>query len=68
MAKPEEHYAVALQMASMANQALAEAGDKAPTSEVLALAQLHATLGLLQVEIERPGRGLILPNGSLNGR
>lgn len=63
MAKPEEHYAVALQMANMANQVLTNAGEEAPTHEVLALARLHVALGMLAVEIERPGRGLVLPNG-----
>jgi len=64
MATPEQHYAEALNMAGMVAQALAAAGDKAPSSEVLALAQLHVAMGQLQIEISRPGRGLILPNGT----
>jgi hypothetical protein len=61
MATPEEHYTEALHMASMAAQAMA-AVDVCPTPEVLALAQLHVALGQLKLELDRPGRNIILPN------
>jgi hypothetical protein len=60
MATAEEHYTEALNMAGMVAQALA-AAPQAPTPEVLALANLHIALGHLRLEIERPGRSLILP-------
>lgn len=62
MATPEEHYAVALGMANQVGQVLATT-EGVPANEILALAALHIDLGRLQLEIQRPGRGLILPNG-----
>lgn len=60
MATPEEHYQVAVGYANQATQAMS-ASEAVPTGEVLALAQLHVALARLQLEIQRPGRGLILP-------
>lgn len=62
MATPEEHYAVALGMANQVAQAMAS-NEGTPAHEIVALAGLHVDLARLQLEIQRPGRSLILPNG-----
>lgn len=67
MAKPEEHYAVALGLANEIGVRL----QQQPVEErdpmvVLDLSRIHVELGQLQLAIERPGRSLIVPNGRMH--
>lgn len=65
MPKPEEHYAIGLDLANKINLALGERTEPTPVHEVLALAMLHVELGKLALAMERPGRRLVLPNGGI---
>lgn len=60
MATPEEHYAVALGMANQVGAAM-QSNPEVPVHDIMALAALHVDLARLQLEIQRPGRSLILP-------
>jgi hypothetical protein len=60
MATVEEHYAVALGLSNKIGIALQDRAE-VPVQDILAFAQLHIELARLQLDIERPGRSLILP-------
>lgn len=67
MAKPEEHYAVALDLANeIGVRLLLQPVDERDPMVVLDLSRIHVELGNLQLAIQRPGRSLIVPNGRLH--
>ncbi len=64
MATAEQHFATGEAYAQQVAQGFVEAqqaGQKINAGEVLMLGQLHVALGQLRVELDRPGRGLVLP-------
>jgi len=64
MATPEEHYHAAYIYSEQVAQGFVQAqeeGGKIMAGEILMLAQLHVAMGQLKLELDRPGRGLVLP-------